>query len=120
KDHALYTQYNGIVLDEVEGKAITEALGKKKVRDAFCRPLVVTSSIEATIHFYTALERACQVQLLADAAAAGIGAEMIKINPEQAAETGKLGGSQEVGWFSGCMEFMVLENEEGAKFQGTV
>ncbi|KAJ6608903.1 class II aldolase/adducin domain-containing protein [Mycena sp. CBHHK59/15] len=118
-DHVLYTQYNGIVLEELEGKAITEALGSKKV----CvlpqnhSILVATSSIEAILHFYIAMERACEVQMLADTAAAAKQSETVKINPAQAAEMGKLVGSQGAGWFSRSMEFMVLERQEGVKFQ---
>jgi ribulose-5-phosphate 4-epimerase/fuculose-1-phosphate aldolase len=119
QDHALYTQYNGIVLDEVEGLAITEALGSKKAAILQNHGLLVaTSTIEGTLHFYIAMERACQVQLLADSAAAAHGGKTVHINPAQAAETGKTVGSQGAGWFSGSMEFMVLEREEGVKFQG--
>ncbi|KAF8174592.1 class II aldolase/adducin domain-containing protein [Mycena galopus ATCC 62051] len=104
-DHALYTQYNGIVLDEVEGIAITEALGARKAAILQNHGLLVaTSSIEATLHFYIALERVCQVQLLADSAAAAHGGKTVHINAEQAAVTGKI--------------FMVLERDEGVKFQG--
>ncbi|KAF7334356.1 Aldolase-II domain-containing protein [Mycena sanguinolenta] len=118
EEHALYTQYNGIVLDEVEGLAIAEALGSKKAAILQNHGLLVaTSSIEATVHYYISLERACQVQLLADTAAAAHGGKTVPINPAQAAVTGKLVGSQGGGWFSGSMEFMVLEREEGVKFQ---
>ncbi|KAJ6615332.1 class II aldolase/adducin N-terminal [Mycena sp. CBHHK59/15] len=73
-DHVLYKLYNGIVLDEVEGAAITAALGSKKAAILQNHGLLVaTASIEATVHFYIALERACQVQLLADTAAAAHG-----------------------------------------------
>ncbi|KAF7338916.1 Aldolase-II domain-containing protein [Mycena sanguinolenta] len=95
EDHALYTQYNGIVLDEVEGLAIAEALGSKKAAILQNHGLLVaTSSIEATVHYYISLERACQVQLLADTAAATHGGKTVPINPAQAAATGKLVGSQ--------------------------
>ncbi|KAJ7908947.1 class II aldolase/adducin domain-containing protein [Mycena leptocephala] len=67
--------------------------------------LVATSSIEATLHFYISLERACQVQLLAETAAATHEAKIVPINPAQAAETSKIIGSQGAGWFSGRMEF---------------
>ncbi|KAJ6509866.1 class II aldolase/adducin domain-containing protein [Mycena vulgaris] len=121
EDHVLYTQYNGIVLDEVEGNAIATTLGSKKAAILQNHGLLVaTNSIEATVYFYISLERACQVQLLADTAAAARGATTMHINPEQAKETGRLVGSQPAGWFSGCMEFMVLEREEGVKFQGSV
>ncbi|KAJ7446592.1 class II aldolase/adducin domain-containing protein, partial [Mycena latifolia] len=117
-DHVLYTQYNGIVLDEVEGAAITAALGDKKAAILQNHGLLVaTSSIEATLHFYIAFERACQVQLLADTAAAALHTRTVPINAAQAKETGRLVGSARAGWFSGCMEFMVLEREEGVRFQ---
>ncbi|KAJ6450799.1 class II aldolase/adducin domain-containing protein [Mycena sanguinolenta] len=117
EDHALYKQYNGIVLDEVEGLAIAEALGSKKAAILQNHGLLVaTSSIEATVNFYIALERACQVQLLADTYAAAHGEKPVVINSAQAGETAKLVGSG--GWFAGSMEFMVLERQEGVKFQG--
>ncbi|KAJ7816253.1 class II aldolase/adducin domain-containing protein [Mycena leptocephala] len=118
EDHALYTQYNGIVLEEAEGLAIAKALGSKKAVILQNHGLLVaTSSIEATVNFYIAMERACQVQLLADSAAAGNGKKPVQINPEQAAVTGKVVGAQGTGWFSGSTEFMALEQDEGVKFQ---
>ncbi|KAJ7072951.1 class II aldolase/adducin domain-containing protein [Mycena amicta] len=118
EDHALYTQYNGIVLDELEGDAIVQALGSKKAAILQNHGLLVaTSSIEGTLSFYVALERACQVQLLADTAAAAHGGKTVKINEAQAAATGRIVGTQGAGWFSGTMEFMVLEKEEGVKFE---
>jgi ribulose-5-phosphate 4-epimerase/fuculose-1-phosphate aldolase len=114
----LYTQYNGIVLEEAEGLAIAKALGSKKAVILQNHGLLVaTSSIEATVNFYIAMERACQVQLLADSAAAGNGKKPVQINPEQAAVTGKVVGAQGTGWFSGSTEFMALEQDEGVKFQ---
>ncbi|KAJ7464536.1 class II aldolase/adducin domain-containing protein [Mycena latifolia] len=119
-DHVLYKQYNGIVLDEVEGAAITAALGPKKAAILQNHGLLVaTSSIEATVYFYIALERACQVQILADTAAAALNTKTVHINAAQAAETARIVGSHQKGWFSGCMEFMVLEREEGVRFQGS-
>ncbi|KAJ7703430.1 arad-like aldolase/epimerase [Mycena metata] len=120
-DHVLYEQYNGIVLDEVEGAAITAALGTHNKAAILQNHglLVATGSIEATLHFYVAMERACQVQLLADTAAAALNKDgkTVHINSAQAKETSRIVGSGAAGWFSGCMEFMVLEREEGVKFQ---
>ncbi|KAF8142957.1 arad-like aldolase/epimerase [Mycena galopus ATCC 62051] len=117
-DHALYTQYNGIVLDEVEGLGIAETLGSKKAAILQNHGLLVaTASIEATVRFYIAMERACEVQLIADTAAAQ-GQKTVLIDPEQAVETGKMiGRSQHRAWFVGSMEFMLLESEEGVKFK---
>ncbi|KAJ7108977.1 class II aldolase/adducin domain-containing protein [Mycena crocata] len=118
EDHVLYAQFNGIVLDEAEGHAITAAIGSKKAAILQNHGLLVaTPSIEATLHFYIALERACQVQLLADTAAGVHGTTTVPINALQAAETARIVGSAGAGWFSGCMEFMVLEREEGKKWE---
>ncbi|KAJ7761688.1 class II aldolase adducin domain protein [Mycena metata] len=118
-DHVLYKQYNGIVLDEIEGKAITEALGSKKAAILQNHGLLVaTSSIEATVHFYITLERCCEVQLLVDATAAANGRRTVLIDPADAAATSKLLGSQATAWLKGNMQFMVLEQQEGVRYKG--
>lgn len=61
--------------------------------------LVATNTIEATVFFFTAMERACQAQLLADAAAAGRGQPTVKINSEEASVTGKRNGNMYAGYF---------------------
>ncbi|KAJ7018992.1 class II aldolase/adducin domain-containing protein [Mycena alexandri] len=120
-DHVLHKQYNGIVLDEVEGKAITEALGSKKAAILQNHGLLVaTSSIEATVHFYITLERSCEVQLLVDVAAAANGVKTVVIDSADAAQTAKVLGSQVTAWLKGNMQFMVLEQEEGVRYKGTV
>ncbi|KAF7303600.1 Aldolase-II domain-containing protein [Mycena indigotica] len=120
EDHTVYNQYNGPVFEEQEGGAIATALGNKKAVILQNHGLLVgTSSIEATVHFYIALERACQVQLLADSAAANQcpGGKTVKIHPDNARETGRIMGAQRAGWFSGLMEFSVLEREEGVRYK---
>ncbi|KAF7349621.1 Aldolase-II domain-containing protein [Mycena sanguinolenta] len=115
EDHVVYTQFNGIVLEEAEGLAIAKALGNKKAAILQNHGLlVVGSTIESTIRSYISLERACQVQLLAEATGTPL-----KINHAQAKETAKIIGNQRAGWFSGTMEFMVLEREEGVKFHAS-
>jgi len=117
-DHALYNQFNGIVLDEQEGIDIAKALGNKKAVILQNHGLLVaTDTIEATVYFFTALERACQAQLLADAAA-GKGQPTIKINHEEAAATGKKIGNMYAGYFKGRLDFQLLELREGVTFEG--
>lgn len=79
--------------------------------------LVATDSIEATVFFFTALENACHVQLLADAAAAGRGRPTVKIDSMDALHTHKTVGGSRAGWFQGLPEFQVLEAREGVTFE---
>jgi ribulose-5-phosphate 4-epimerase/fuculose-1-phosphate aldolase len=117
-DHAVYSQFRGVVLDAEEGQHIAEALGSKKAVILQNHGLLVASgSIEATVFFYTSLEKSCQVQLLADAAAAGRGIDTIKIDQEDAAHTHRVIGNPRAGWFSGLPEFQALEAREGQKFE---
>ncbi|KAG7095984.1 hypothetical protein E1B28_006667 [Marasmius oreades] len=117
-DYALYTQFGGVVQDEEEGKAIAKALGSNKAAILQNHGLLVaTNTIEASVHFYIALEKACQVQLMADAAAAARKVPTVKIPDAQAASTGKIVGSLSIGWLAGGMEFGALEGEEGVRFE---
>ncbi|KAF8902074.1 class II aldolase/adducin domain-containing protein [Gymnopilus junonius] len=117
-DHVVYNQFKGVVLDAEEGKHIAAALGSKKAAILQNHGiLVATNSIEATVFFFIALERACQVQLLADAAAAGSGRSTVKISPEDALNTYKTIGSLSAGWFQGLPEFQLLEAREGMAYE---
>jgi len=117
-DHVLYNQFKGVVLDAEEGKHIAVALGTKKAAILQNHGiLVATNSIEATVFFFIALERACQVQLMADAAAAGSGRRTVKISPEDALNTYKTIGSVQAGWFQGLPEFQLLEAREGVVYK---
>ncbi|EIW60087.1 class II aldolase/adducin domain-containing protein [Trametes versicolor FP-101664 SS1] len=117
EDHALYDQYGGLVLGEEEGEHIAKALGKKKAAILQNHGLLVaTDSIEATVHFFMTMEKSCQVQLAAEAAAAGTGRKPIEIPAAEAAAVYKVTGSNYGGWFSGRPHFELLEHLEGEKF----
>ena len=66
--------------------------------------------------FFVALEKACQVQLLADAASNGSGHPTIKVTPADAAATYRTNGTPQAGWFQGLTEFQLLEAKEGKTF----
>ncbi|KAI0082796.1 arad-like aldolase/epimerase [Panus rudis PR-1116 ss-1] len=118
QDHGVYTQFGGVVLDDEEGRRIAETLGKKKAAILQNHGiLVATKSIEATIHFYIALEKSCMVQLLADAAASGTGRKPIPISHEDAVRTYATVGTELAGWFSGLAQFQLLESKEGKSFK---
>ncbi|KAF6765141.1 class II aldolase/adducin domain-containing protein [Ephemerocybe angulata] len=112
-DVVLYSQFNGIVLNEEEGNQISQALGAKKAAILQNHGLLVaTNSIEATVFFYIALERACQSQLMADAAAGAHGRRPLKIPDEEALKTSRTNGTMGAGWFQGLIEFQLLEFRE--------
>jgi len=68
-DHALFEDFSGVVLDTSEGRKIAEALGgRKAVILQNHGILTVAQSVEGAVWRYLALENACQVQLLAEAA----------------------------------------------------
>lgn len=68
-DHALFEEFSGVVLDTSEGRKIAEALGPKKAVILQNHGiLTVGQTVEAAVWRYIALENACQVQLLAEAA----------------------------------------------------
>jgi ribulose-5-phosphate 4-epimerase/fuculose-1-phosphate aldolase len=68
-DHALFEDFSGVVLDASEGEKIARALGQKKAVILQNHGiLTVGASVESAVWRYLALENACQVQLLAEAA----------------------------------------------------
>lgn len=111
-DIAHYASFNGIVLGDEEGRAIAEALGNKKAALLQNHGLLTCGkSVESTVYWFMALEKSCEVQLLADAAAAGRGGQTVKICDEDAAFTYKTTGSELAGWFSAQPVFEVMEME---------
>lgn len=113
-DLALYNSFKGVVLAEEEGKAIAAALGNKKAALLQNHGLLTCGeSIEATIFWFTSLEKCCHTQLMADAAAGGRGHETIKIDEEDAAYTYKTVGSEVAGWFSAKPQFDLMAHLSG-------
>ncbi|KAG1730720.1 class II aldolase/adducin domain-containing protein [Suillus occidentalis] len=118
EDHALYSEFRGIVDDREEGLAIAAALGSNKAAILQNHGiLVATESIEATVFFFISMEKCCQVQMMADQAAAARGQRTRLIDPETAAETRRILGTDIGGWFDGIPEFQLLEHEEGKRFE---
>ncbi len=69
EEHALHPDYGGIVADPAEGRAIARTLGHRRaVILANHGLLTVGRSVDEAAWWFIALERACQVQLLAEAA----------------------------------------------------
>lgn len=115
QDHVLFTG-KGVVLAEDEGCDIAEALGDKKA--ALLRNhgiLTVGKTIEEAVNWFYLLDKACQVQLLADAAASGRGGETHKISEEEAVYTKGVAGTSRAGWFGGKMMFDLIDGVTGGK-----
>jgi ribulose-5-phosphate 4-epimerase/fuculose-1-phosphate aldolase len=105
-DHVLYDDYGGVVLDLDEGTRIAEALGKNKA--AVLRNhglLTVGGSVESAAWFYVSMERNCQVELAALAAAGGVNGQPLREVPPAAREQAySVVGTEYSGWF----QFQIL------------
>jgi len=93
EDHAVFSDYTGVVLDTAEGDRIAEALGGRKA--VILRNhglLTVGHTVDAAAFWFITMDRSCHAQLLADAAG-----ETIKIPAEMARLTGTQVGSPIAG-----------------------
>ncbi|KAL8409845.1 hypothetical protein RB594_008071 [Gaeumannomyces avenae] len=118
RDLALHPSFAGVVLAADEGRAIASALGGRKAALLASHGLLVAgASVEATVAWFVLLERCCQVQLLAEAAAAGQGGgadtAVFEIGDEEARATWEVMGSPEHGYLMGLPLFQVAEREFG-------
>lgn len=93
-DHALFDDYTGVVLDLDEGDRLAGVLGDNKAAILANHGLLtVGATVDETAWWFISLERACQVQLLAEAAG-----EAVPIEPELAKETAAMVGAPMTGW----------------------
>lgn len=116
QDHVVF-EGKGVVLDADEGADIAGALGKNKA--ALLRNhgiLTVGNTIEEAVYWFYTLDKVCQVQLLADAAAAGRGGETHKMDHEEAVYTRGVAGSHKAGWMGGNMHFELIDEITGKKY----
>ncbi|KAI5204580.1 arad-like aldolase/epimerase [Aureobasidium subglaciale] len=116
-DHVLYESFNGIVLAAEEGENIAKCLGNKKAALLQNHGLLtVGKTVEETVFWFVSMEKCCQAQLLADAAAGGRGGETKKIDEEDAVYTRKAIGSPMAGYFSAKPLFDVIHKETGGDY----
>ena len=107
----------GLVIGQEEGAAAARALGGNKA--ALLRNhglLTVGGTIEEAVHWYYLLDRSCQVQLMADAAAAGTGGQTFKFSDDEARYNRAKAGSPKAGWFGGQMMFDVIDELTGKTY----
>ncbi|MET9912446.1 class II aldolase/adducin family protein [Streptomyces sp. NPDC006476] len=96
EDQGYFDDYTGVVLDEAEGKRLAGALAGHKALILRNHGLItVGGSVDAATWWFIALERACEVQLLARAAG-----EPLAIEHENALRTREQVGSDFMGWLN--------------------
>jgi ribulose-5-phosphate 4-epimerase/fuculose-1-phosphate aldolase len=107
-DHALFSDFSGVVLDTSEGEKIGRALGPRKAVILQNHGiLTVGATVEAAVWRYLALENACQVQLLAEAAG-----QTRPMPPEVARHTASQVGGEIGGIYSFQPYWDVVSEEE--------
>lgn len=115
-DHVLYPTFAGVVLASEEGKAIAATLGQKKAALLGNHGLLtVGQTIEETVGWFVLLERCCQIQLAADASAAGSKVPLVTIGEVEARVTWEAIGKTAGGYFGGLSLFQIGEKEFGEK-----
>ncbi|CZR66352.1 related to ribulose-5-phosphate 4-epimerase and related epimerases and aldolases [Phialocephala subalpina] len=115
-DHVLYPTFAGVVLASDEGKHIAAALGNKKAILLGNHGLLTAArSIEETVAYFVLLDKCCEVQLAADASAAGSGKPLVMIGHEEAVSTWRAVGTKENGYFQGLPLFQTVEHELGER-----
>ena len=95
-DHTLFDEYTGPVLDDSEAKRICATLGQSKACILKNHGLLtVGSTVESAAWWLIAMERCCQVQLLAESTGTPV-----LIAPEVATKTREILGTEKMGWFN--------------------
>lgn len=94
-DHAVFDRYSGVVLELSEGDRIAETLGGRKAAILQNHGLLtVGGSVDEAAYWFIAMDRACDVQLRAEAAQ-GV---PTKLDHETARKTCEQIGSPYLGW----------------------
>lgn len=103
KSHAVYRHFGGVVVDADEGARIAAALGPKPYKAVILQNhgiLTVGESVDEAAFWFMSLERTCQAQLLADAAAAGSGFAKKVIDEDECRHSAMSVGGPEKGWLA--------------------
>ncbi|KAF2149223.1 arad-like aldolase/epimerase [Myriangium duriaei CBS 260.36] len=97
KAQAVYEDFGGVVLTEKEGQRLAAALGPEG-KGMILRNhglLTVGSTVDEAAYLYTLMERSCEVQLLADAAALATGRDKVMVPDEACKFTFEMGADAE-------------------------
>jgi ribulose-5-phosphate 4-epimerase/fuculose-1-phosphate aldolase len=119
-DLAVYANFGGVVFAKEEGAKLADALGKSKKNIILQNHGLLTSggTVAESAAFFIALERACQCQLLTEAALAPNGSQLKKttVSDEEAAYTKKGTGSPEVMYMQFEPEYQLILKETNGDF----
>lgn len=99
-DHAVYDDFGGVVVELDEGQRIANALGQNKAAILQNHGLLtVGKTVDEAAWWFITMERSCQVQLLAEAAAARTQAPLKLISDAAARQSYSIVGTAQAGWF---------------------
>ncbi len=99
-DHAVYEDFGGVVVELDEGARIANALGPRKAAILQNHGLItVGRTVDEAVWWFITMERSCQVQLLAEAAAARTGQAPRAIGDDAARQSFGIVGTPFAGWF---------------------
>jgi len=109
---SVYKSFGGIVLAEEEGGRIAEAIGptNKAVLLQNHGGLTLGATVDEAVYLFFALENACRVQLMAEAAAAN-GIQKNIIDPEDAAFTAATLRDSDISYLNFMPEYNLLVEE---------
>jgi ribulose-5-phosphate 4-epimerase/fuculose-1-phosphate aldolase len=100
QDHAVYDDFGGVAVELDEGQRIADALGQHKAAILQGHGLLtVGKTVDEAAWWFITMERSCQVQLLAEAAAARNGAALRTISDVAAQQAYSIVGTAQAGWF---------------------
>jgi ribulose-5-phosphate 4-epimerase/fuculose-1-phosphate aldolase len=119
-DLAVYANFGGVVFAKEEGSRLADALGATKKNIILQNHGLLTSggTIGEAAAFFIALERACQAQLLVEAAIAPNGSQLKKtlVSDEEAQYTKDNTGSPEAMYMQFEPEYQMLLKESKGDF----
>ncbi len=99
-DHAIYEDYGGVAVELDEGQQIANALGSRKAAMLQNHGLLtVGQTVDEAVWWFITMERSCQIQLVAEAAAARTGQPLKLISESSAQQAFNVLGSPFTGWF---------------------
>lgn len=101
KTHSVYEHFGGVVVDAAEAERIGAVLGQGKAVILQNHGLLtVGASVDEAAFWFMSMDRTCQAQLLADAAAAGAGYKKRFIDEAECEHSAQSVGASEKGWLA--------------------